>query len=86
MPAPRKPGRELRGTYKRTQEPVALAYERAPPGKLNVEQRALMRLRPKDMPADQHQTVGRAIRNAPWLQPGGHRQLGIYRLTESAMS
>jgi hypothetical protein len=69
MPANRR-DRKLRGTFKQAQAAPELAYERPAPGKLNAEQRALLRLRPKDMPADQHRIIGRAIRDAAWLQPG----------------
>jgi hypothetical protein len=69
MPANRR-DRKLRGTHKESQAAPTLAYERPPAGKLNAEQRTLLRLRPKDMPADQHETISRAIRGAPWLQPG----------------
>ena len=78
MPAPRKPGRRLRGTYKRTQAAPELVYSQPAAGELNDEQRALLKVRPKELSQRQKLAYGRQVRLAPWLTLGDRELLILW--------
>jgi hypothetical protein len=83
MPAPRKPGRALRGTYKRTQSAPELAYVRPKDGELTDAQRALLKARPKTLSQAEKLEYRRKVTEAPWLQVGDRELLLLWVLTRT---
>jgi phage terminase small subunit len=52
-----------------------LVYSKPPPGELNAEQKALLKLRPRRLTQSQKLEYRRAVIEAPWLQPGDRELL-----------